>query len=230
MKAFSIFAATLLVVTLISVSTDAAGKFWTLDFKHTGLHYVNVGGQAVAYTTYTVTNNTGADRTFRPIFRVETETGKLTYAIAAPTIAPAIREKHGQKLLDVDQITGTIKDGETKLGLAVFFKLDPAADHVKVYIAGITDTFRYQDEDNRKGFQRREWFIHWFRPGDPVVRQEDRVDTLFNDWIWRSTGTAATAPEAPEKIETPEKKEAPEKTETPAKTEGTEKTETPAKD
>ncbi|GAF91766.1 unnamed protein product, partial [marine sediment metagenome] len=39
-------------------------KFWRFDFKHTGLHYIRVGGRVVAYTTYHVINKTGTDRLF----------------------------------------------------------------------------------------------------------------------------------------------------------------------
>lgn len=202
MKRLSLFAAALLAAGLLCTESAAVRdeqfepgrKFWRLGFKHTGLHYVKIGGRAVAYTTYRVTNDSGADRILAPIFRVETETNKLTYAMPAPAIAQVIRAKHGRKFLDVNQITGVIKNKESKLGVAIFFKLDPHADHVKLYVKGLTDAYRYQDEENRKGFQRQEWLVHWFRPGDARDRQEDRVDTLFNDWVWRSTGTAATAP------------------------------------
>lgn len=186
--------AVLVVLMLASTQAEAARDFWTLDFKHTGLHYVRIGGYAVAYTTYSVTNNTGATRDFYPIFRVETDTRQLTYAMPDAGLAQAISRKHGMKLLDIGEISGPIKDGESKLGVAVFRRLDPRADHVRLYVTGLTNAFRYLDEDNRKGFQRRMWFVHWYRPGDSVDRPIDRVDTKFDHWIWRSTGTGGTAP------------------------------------
>jgi len=197
MKKFSVLVAVLFAAALLSTDSGAADKFWKLDFKHTGLHYVNAGGLTVAYTTYEVTNNTGAERPFFPIFRVETDTSQLTYAMASPGALAAIRTKHGVPLLDINQICGPIKPGETKKGVAIFHRLDPAADHVHVYISGLTDEFRYQDEKGRKGFQRRVWYIHWFRPGDGANRPEDRTDTLDDGWIWRSTGVAETAPQTP---------------------------------
>lgn len=170
-------------------------KFWRFDFKHTGLHYVRSGGGAIAYTTYRVTNKTGADRLFAPIFRVETETGQLTYARPSAAVARAIRQKHGKKFLrDINEITDILKNGETKFGLAIFYRLDPKADHVKVFAKGLTDAYRYQDEDNRRGFQRQEWLVHWFRPGDAQDRPDDRVDTQFDGWVWRSPGLGTTAP------------------------------------
>jgi hypothetical protein len=187
-------ATALLVLTMVAPARGDRRDFWTIDFAHTGLHYERVGSQVVAYTTYQVTNNTGADRAFYPIFRVETDTERLTYALPSPEALTILRAKHRTQLLDIGEISGVIKNGESRRGVAIFFRLDPAADHVKVFITGLTNTFRYQDEDNRKGFQRRVRFIHWFRPGDTHNRPEDRVDTQFDDWIWRSTGTAATAP------------------------------------
>ncbi|HUW57561.1 MAG TPA: hypothetical protein VMZ92_13060 [Planctomycetota bacterium] len=168
--------------------------FWRLDFQHTGLHYIRSGGRAVAYTTYRVTNKTGDTRLFAPIFRVETETNQLTYAMPAPGLAQAIRHKHGRNFEDLNQITGDIKDGETKLGVAILFELDPRADHVKVFIKGLTDAYRYLDEENRKGFQRQEYLVHWFRPGDTRNRPDDRVDTQFDGWVWRSTSSPDTTP------------------------------------
>lgn len=196
MKRFAYFAVVLLLVVACFCSqSHAARKFWMIEFKHTGLKYVTVGGTVYAYTTYEVTNNTGEDREFNPIFRVETETKKLTYAMADRSALAAVSRKHGKQYLDIGQIAGTLKDGETKLGAAIFYRLDPSADHVKVYVKGLTDGFRYQDEDNRKGFQRRMWLVHWYRPGDGNDRPTDPVETKENGWIWRSTGTGATAPE-----------------------------------
>jgi hypothetical protein len=194
MKKLSVLAAVLFATALLSTVVRADDRFWTLDFKHTGLHYVSVDGTVVAYTTYEVTNNTGAERKFFPIFRVETDTRQITYAMASPQALEAIRLKQGVQLLDINQMCGSIKVGETKRGVAIFHKLDPVADHVHLYISGLTDAFRYQDDKNRQGFQRRVWYVHWFRPGDGANRPEDRTDTRDDSWIWRSTGVGETAP------------------------------------
>ncbi len=139
----------------------------------------------------------------------------------APDVVQAIRAKHGKNFLDINQISGALPDGETKLGVAVFRGLDPAADHVKVYVTGLTDAFRYQDEDNRNGFQRMMWKVYWYRPGDAASRMSSPVETKTNEWYWRSTGTAGTAAaevteepvraaaEAPEKPASAEKPAAP---------------------
>ena len=202
MKKLSIFVAALLMAVVLCTQVvgvrdeqyQPTRKFWRFGFQHTGLHYIRSGANAVAYTTYRVTNNTGTDRFFAPIFRVETETKQLTYAMSSPTLAQAIRHKHGKSFRDINQITGILKDKETKLGVAIFHRLDPKADHVKVFVKGLTDAYRYQDEDNRRGFQRQEWLVHWFRPGDAQNRPDDRVDTQFDGWVWRSPGLGTTAP------------------------------------
>jgi hypothetical protein len=192
----------LLVLGVACIAYAAARDFWTAEFKHTGLQYITVkdpvlGGNAIVpYTTYTVTNGTGADRDVQPIFQVETETGQTTYAIPSPEVVKEINRKHGKTFIDVDKIAGTLKDGEMKEGVAVFRNLDAGADHVKVYVSGLTDAFRYQDRENRKGFQRRVYYVYWYRPGDAENRAVDRTDTKHDDWIWRSTDTAETAPEA----------------------------------
>jgi len=202
MKRFPVLI-TVVVVTALACAavwavvdeTKAEGrKFWRLDFKHTGLHYVRVGGQLVAYTTYRVVNTTGADRKFFPIFQVETETKQLTYAMPNAAALRAIQGKHRTHFLDIGEMSGTIKAGETRVGAAIFHKLDPEADHVKLEITGVTDAYRYLDEKARTGFQRRLYFVHWYRPGDAVDRDTDRVETKADGWIWRSTGTAGTAP------------------------------------
>jgi hypothetical protein len=175
-------------------------SFWTLDFQHTGLRYITIndpvtGNAVVPYTTYKVTNNTGEDRDFQPLFQVETDTKQLTFAIPSPVAAAQIDKKHGEKFLDIDKIAGTIKAGETKQGVAIFRTLDAGADKVKVYVSGLSNAYRYQDPDARKGFQRRIYFIEWYRPGDAKNRPEDKTETKHDDWIWRSTGTAESAPE-----------------------------------
>ena len=190
----------LLVLGLACTAGVSLRDFWKAEFKHTGLRYITVndpvtGNVIIPYTTYTVTNKTGADRDVAPIFQVETDTGQITFAIPSPHIVKAINKKHGKTFLDIDKIAGTLKNDESKQGVAVFRNLDAKADHVKVYISGLTNAFRYQDEDNRKGFQRRVYHIYWYRPGDEVNRPVDRTDTKHDDWIWRSTDTAESAPE-----------------------------------
>lgn len=190
-----------LLLGVASAAPASASDFWRLDFNHTGLHYIIVddgvnGKVAMAYTTYTVTNKTDKDIDFAPTFTVETDTGQVTYGIPSPGIVRAIDAKHGKTFLDVNQIAGSIKPGETKQGVAVFRRLDPKADNVKLYISGLTDAYRYQKEDERQGFQRKVWYIHWYRPGDVKQRPEDRVQTKHDGWIWRSTSVGQTAPEA----------------------------------
>ena len=188
-------AAALGAAVLVSAEVRAARPFWALDFKHTDLRYVTVGAKVYAYMTYEVTNKSGAERKFFPIFRVETETQQITYAMAAPEVAAAVRAKQRHNYLDVDQISVAIADGETRIGVAIFRDLDPEADRVKVYVTGLTDNYRYQDEDNRKGFQRMMWKIEWYRPGDAANRVQSPVQTVADEWYWRSTGVAATAPD-----------------------------------
>lgn len=194
MKRVTILVAVLVTVALLCMQVQAARKSWTLDFKHKGLHHVRVGAETVAYMYFQVTNNTGADRKFFPIFVVNTDTRQRTYALPNARALAIIQKKHRARFLDIDQVSGTIKEGETKVGVAIFHKLDPEADHVKLDITGITDTYRYRDEDNRKGFLRRVWYVHWYRPGDAIGRENDRIETKFDDWVWRDVGAAETAP------------------------------------
>jgi hypothetical protein len=185
--------ATLAVATVLWLlpADVCADGFWKLDFQHTGLHYLKVGGETAVYTTFTVTNNTGADRKFYPIFRVDTETGKTTYAIGDPAVLAAVNARQGKQLLDINQICGTLKNGETKEGAAIFFRLDGRADRLDIYVFGLTNEFRYLDDANRKGFQQKVWFIQWLRPGDATSRTDTNVQTLSDGWIWRSTDPAS---------------------------------------
>lgn len=189
------FAAALALAVVVSSQAQAARTFWTLDFQHTDLRYIVCGTKIYAYTLYTVTNKTGVDRAFYPIFRVETDTNRLTYAMPMADVTAAIRVKTGKRYLDINEISGKLPDGESKIGVAVFQALDPEADRVKLYVTGLTDSFRYQDEDNRKGYQRMMWKVEWYRPGDAESRLKSPVETQFDEYVWRSTGTAATAPE-----------------------------------
>lgn len=195
MKRQAYLAVALAAMMFVTVEAQGARTFWTLDFQHTDMRYVVSGGKTYAYMTYEVSNKTGAERAIAPIFRVETETGQTTYAMPAAAVANAVSAKQGKKYIDVNQITGKIADGETKTGVAVFINLDPSARHVKVYVTGFTDAYRYQDEDARKGFQRMEYKIEWFRPSDAENRMKTPVETKVDEWYWVSTDTAGTAPE-----------------------------------
>jgi hypothetical protein len=194
-----IVVAAILTVGIVCGQAQAARKFWTLDFKHTGLHYIVVkdalkGATAVPYTTYTVSNKTGQEVNFQPVFRVETETKQISYAADDPDVLALVQKKHGIKFLDLKQMTGPFKDGETKEGVAIFKDADPAADDLTLYVYGLTDAYQYQDEDARKGYQRKVYKVEWFRPGDVRNRAVSEVKTKFDDWIWRSVGAGETAP------------------------------------
>ncbi|NQU76511.1 MAG: hypothetical protein HQ546_09390 [Planctomycetes bacterium] len=99
--------------------------------------------QTYWYVLYTVTNNTGSDRTFVPDFTLYTDTGQIVHGGegAWPSVFEEIQGRHNNPLLQVvSGMTGALLQGQeyAKDGVAIFRDFDPAARAFDLFIGGLS--------------------------------------------------------------------------------------------
>jgi len=108
---------------------------------------VHVPGEAAEqtfwYVLYSVTNNTGDDRTFVPQVTLYTDTGQIRQGDEGiyPSVFAAIKNRYNSPyLMDLSRITGKILQGEDNArdGVAIFQDFDPAARSIDVFIGGLS--------------------------------------------------------------------------------------------
>ncbi len=120
---------------------------WQLDVKAGELRTatVEVDGEArhFMYITYTVTNNSGEDVLFAPIFELATDEGHLLRAgrgVSARVTEEIIARQKNEFLEDQISITDQILQGKENArdGIAIWPVEDYAVDRITVYAAGFS--------------------------------------------------------------------------------------------
>ena len=191
-KLMRVFIVVLVVGLVAGVSVARRKGLWTLGFKHKGFQHVLVrtpqGPVTYYYVAYEVTNNTGKELTIHPQGKVVTETGQALFAAPAPKAAYIICQKHGRAMLDITTMANEkIPDGETRRGLYIFNGLDDKADNLDVYLYGLSNDYKYTDEDNRTGYRRRVYHMKLSRPGDADDRHLTPIKVEKEGWAWVPT-------------------------------------------
>ncbi len=122
---------------------------------------------------------------FVPDIRITTETNKSYREGFFPRVKRAIEKKRGLKLLDSIRIIGKIPLGESREGVVIFKDIDPAADHLFVFVKGLTNAYRVSGPPDK---QRVEWqvlIIECYRPGDYADPLMEKPILLGKKWDWR---------------------------------------------
>ena len=149
---------------------------------------VTEGGSLSQYTyvIYEVTNKTSEDIDFYPTFQMEADNGKVFTAGIYPTVFAQLSKRMGKDLLSFSKITGIIKSGETKKGVAVFKGADPAADTLAIYVTGLSGDFTLKKTESGKLVALYKTFkLCYARPGDEFQASLDPVTLKSTEWVWR---------------------------------------------
>ena len=195
---------------------DPAGQ-WTLDFSNRGLQHVIVttpqGPVVYYYIPYEVTNKTGADLAIRPSGKIVTETGQTLAATPDPQAALEICKKLGREMLDIDAMAKEpLPDGKSRQGLFIWYGLDDRADHLDVYLYGLSNEYKYTDEKARTGYLRKAYQIKIFRPGGELDRQKSPINVEKEGWAWVPTDVTPAPAAAPAPADAPAPAPAPDAT------------------
>jgi hypothetical protein len=125
------------------------GEKWTFDLQFERPEPIVVtapGGekQIYWYVVYTVTNRTGADRNFVPVFTLFADTGAVARAGIYPTVYEAIKKTRKIKFLEnAVQMIGKLLMGDdnARTGVAIFPPLDPKATRFTIFIEGLSGEY-----------------------------------------------------------------------------------------
>ena len=180
---------------------DPLPKRWQLDIEVGPLRVaqISVEGQepqVYYYMTYRVTNNSGQDLQFAPIFELGTDEGELLRA--GRDVPRAVRlellDRLGNPLIE-DQIAilGTLLQGKenAKDGLVVWPVGDMDIDEVSVYAAGFSgETARIELPDPETGEKReivlrKTYMVRYSIPGSLELRGSEPLKPRDERWIMR---------------------------------------------
>jgi hypothetical protein len=123
------------------------GEKWTLDFTFERPELIvvtEVGGQKQVYwyMVYTVTNNTGAERTFAPVFTMYTNTGEIRRSGLYPGVFDAIKKTRKVRFLeDAAQVVKKdllVGPENAKTGVAIFAPIDAKTTKFTIFAEGLS--------------------------------------------------------------------------------------------
>jgi hypothetical protein len=143
------------------------------------------------YLPYTVTNQTGQERMFLPVFEIVGEDGKIRRSDknVPPQVIEAIRAREGNKFIQSSvQAAGEIRLGptEAKFGVAVWPEVPGEMGRFAILVGGLSG--EYQNVKNAAGenvILRKTLQLNFIVRGDDVYPGEDEVNENPSLWIMR---------------------------------------------
>jgi hypothetical protein len=172
-------------------------KSWQIDIAHgkPARTVVSVPGQAVPqaywYMTYTVTNNSGEERTFLPVFELLTEDGKILRSDrnVPLRVFETIKKQTGMKFLEQStQIAGPIRLGEDQArdGVAIWSEPNLEMGSFSIFVTGLSGEFAtVHSADDKETILRKTLQLNYLIRGDEVYPGEDEVNDNPEQWIMR---------------------------------------------
>lgn len=167
---------------------------WELSFKHGAPRriIVDVPGTSTPaaywYITYTVTNNTGAERMFYPSFELVTADGKRhrgNFAIRQE-VFDAIKRRENNRLLETNEkISGQLRQGEdqAKDGVAIWKEPTSSMRNFSIFVGGLSGEHVMLKDDDDKPINDSD--------GQPVILRK----TLELDYQLRGAGGPSIDPD-----------------------------------
>ena len=156
---------------------------------------VNVPGksnpQAYWYMTYTVTNNTGLERLFLPVFEMVSDNGKIARSDKnIPNAAyEAIRQNEDNKFLKSTlDVAGEFRLGvdESKFGAAVWPETLLQMGRFTILVGGLnSEISKTTGPDGKEITLHKTLSLNFLVRGDDVYPGEDEVNQKATEWIMR---------------------------------------------
>lgn len=180
---------------------DPLPKRWQLDLDVGPLRVASVdiedeGSQLFYYLTYRVTNNSGQDLTFAPVFELGTDEGELFRA--GKDVPRSVRQellgRLNNPLLEGQiSILGTLLQGKenAKDGLVIWPVGDIDVDEISVYAAGFSgETAKVEFKDPKTGETkevtlRKSYMVRYDLPGSLERRGATPIEAKAERWIMR---------------------------------------------
>lgn len=147
--------------------------------------------QAYWYLPYTVTNNTGQERMFLPVFELVGPDGKIYRSDknVPARVIDAIRVQQGNKFIESSvQAAGELRLGaeEAKYGVAVWPEPTLRMGHFEILIGGLSGEFqKVKSPSGEDVLLRKTLQLNFAIPGDEVYPGEDAINEKPSEWIMR---------------------------------------------
>jgi hypothetical protein len=138
------------------------------------------------YVIYEVKNETSQEIDFFPTFQIETDTGKTFDAQVFPAISKRIQERFGKEVRDQTTVTGVLKPGQSRKGVALWKGVEPGSDVLNVYVGGLSGDLKTEKtQDGKLTVLYRTYKLVYGRPGDSFDLSIDPVELKSTEWVWR---------------------------------------------
>jgi hypothetical protein len=191
-------------LALAAPQADLASSSWQLDFEFTDPQRITVQGETYWYMVYRVTNRTGKEVEFFPLFRLVTNT--LQEVIGGEGVNPLVYESIAKRhrgdfpfFALPAKITGPILQGEenARESAVVFKTFDREAARFTVFVSGLSgeiettrnpafDKTAPESESNPRMFLfRRTLAIVYDIPGDSQTRATATPIRRTRSWEMR---------------------------------------------
>ncbi len=177
---------------------------WQFKFSHATPKRIVVdipgqGPEAYYYLTYTVTNDSGQERTFFPVFDLVTKTGHMIRnddKVPAVVFA-AVKKREGNKFLEsANEIAGELRLGKDQArdGVAIWHEPDAEMGEFSIYVGGLSGEYVILKDDkgnevkDAKGnpiILRKTLQLNYIIRGDDVYPGEDVVNENPEKWVMR---------------------------------------------
>ncbi|MCX5682435.1 MAG: hypothetical protein NT049_01965 [Planctomycetota bacterium] len=187
------------------------GEKYTIDFQFDRPEPIVVTGptgekQIYWYVLYTVTNKTGQDRTFVPVFTLFADTGAVARAGTYPAVHDAIKKLRKPKFLENDvQVTGKLLVGEdnARTGVAIFPPISFKTTKFTIFVEGLSGEFieradpaaqpqagsgkpeEVKPEADKVIRLRKTLALTYTLPGENWMKNLDQPVFQCKKWTWR---------------------------------------------
>lgn len=144
--------------------------------------------------TYKLSNVGEKPFVLRPAFELRTDTDKVYAEVSREDVRKEVSVKNGREYLSTTQIVKKLaednEDGkpvfkpeDSLYGVAIFPPVDPAADFLKVYAYGLTDSFKIEEREGKRVAMVEACVLTFHRPGDR--HHPDRNMSLADEeWVY----------------------------------------------
>lgn len=178
------------------------GEKYNLDIRYDNPEPIivlapNGEKQVYWYVVYTVTNNTGAERNFVPVFTLYSDSAAVRRAGVYPSVFDAIKKARKIRFLEnAVQMIGKILPGEdnARTGVAIFEPLDRNTNTFKIFVEGLSGQFIERPNLAAKADApaaekvlrlRKTLVLDYKIPGDKWWLNLDQPIFVGKKWTWR---------------------------------------------
>lgn len=180
-----------LLLILLGLTPLDASRRWSLKFNYEKPEYIRVQDstgeiQTHWYMIYSLTNPTDRDLHISVELKVITDDEHVYYNSLYPGVEKLVEAQKNQKFLNVlemkgEDLSGTIAAGETKLGIALFGRIDDEMDTMNIHITGLVDVVSHEGTTVFK--EVKVLILTYQRKGDEFNRHLDLLHYVRKEWI-----------------------------------------------